>query len=334
MINKSFYSILLLSSFMMMLSCGDYSRVVKGDDYNRKLQKAEELYDNESYNKALVLYEQVYQRHPRDDKGELAYYKLGKTYYKMKDFYMSSYYFSHFVGRFPRSKHVEESTFYSAMSSFHNSPDPALDQEDTHTAIRELQYFISNFPNSRRVDSCNILMDELRAKLETKALMAVKMYDRMEKYAAAVTSSESFLEDYPRSSSKLEVVMIMLTNASKLAEKSVFSKRQERLENVVAIYDKYREELQLSKHLSKAITIAENARQDLEEVDEIVTFERIQELYSLSQQSSKAKKIEYLEETLKLYYTFAQRYPNSDYLKRAEEIYNRAERERQNTYSY
>lgn len=326
--------ILFFALIQLTPSCSEYNKIVKDDDYDKKLMKAEELYNSGSYNRALVLYEQVYQRHPRDDKGETSYYKLGMTYYNLEDYYMSAYYLSNFVGKFPRSKRVEDAMYYSALSSVRNSPSPSLDQEDTEKAINDLQYFISRYPNSRRVDTCNQMMDDLRAKLEKKALLSVELYDRMQKYQAAVTAAESFLEEYPQTEHRLRIVMLMLENQSVLAEKSVFSKRKERLEKIMEIYEKHREELQMSKHFAKAVKISEDAGESLEEVDEIVTFEEIQNLYKLSQQASKAKKIEYLEETLKLYYTFVQRYPRSSYLGRAEEIFNRAERERQNTYSY
>lgn len=332
--NSIRYIFLLLLVVSTITSCSDFNKIVKNDDYDKKLQKAEELYSEKSYNRALVLYEQVYQRYPSDKRGELSYFKLGKSYYQLEDFYMSSYYFGNFANRFPSSDKVEESLYFSALSSVANSPSPSLDQEETELAINELQFFVSKFPQSRRVDSCNILMDKMRGKLEQKAFDALKLYDKMERYNAAVFSAESFLEDYPRSDRKLEVVMIKLENAFTLADKSVFSKRKERLEKVLEIYDLYQNEIQMSKYFSKAADISEKAAQRLEAVDEIVSYEDIKDMYAKSQTASKAKKIEYLEETLKLYYTFVQRYPRSEYLSRAEEIFNRAEKERQNTYSY
>lgn len=328
------YIVTILLTVTSLISCSDFNKIVKHDDYDKKLRKAEELYQKESYNRALVLYEQVYQRYPSDERGELSYFKLGKAYYELEDYYMSSYYFSNFANRFPSSDKLEESLYYSALSSVANSPSPSLDQEETELAINELQFFISRFPNSRRIDSCNILMDQMRGKLEQKAYDAVKLYDKMERYNAAVFSAESFLENYPRSDRRMEIIMLQLENAFLLADKSVFSKRKERLEKVIAIYDLYQYDIQMTKHFSKAATISEKAGQRLEDVDEIVSYEKLKDTYAKSQTASKAKKVDYLEETLKLYYTFAQRYPRSEYLSRAEDIFNRAEKERQNTYSY
>ena len=320
--------------FTITISCSEYGKIVKGDDYEQKFQKAEQLYESGSFNRALVLYEQVYQRFPKDQKGETSYYKLGKTYFNQGDFYMSAYYFSNFANRFPTSRYLEDAVYHSALSAVHNSPDVSLDQADTETAINELQYFVQRFPNSRKVDTCNLLMDELRLKIETKAYDAVMMYAKMDRFRATVASAEAFLEDFPRSEYRLEVAFLLLENAYTLANRSVPSKKKERLEHVLDIFEKYRTEFQMSKYINKALIISEKAGRELEEADEIDLYEQMLSMYNRSQTASSTKKMEYLEETLKLYYTFAQRYPSSSLLNKAEEIYQRAERERSSTYSY
>lgn len=326
---------ILLSALMLtLISCSDYSRIVKDDNYKEKLAKAEDLFRDNSFNRALVLYEQVYQRHPSDEMGEKSYFKLGMTYFKQEDYYMAAYYFGNFPRRFPRSNNVQDAMYYSALSTFKTSPSHTLDQEDTELALNELQAYVSQFPNSRRVDTCNLLMDELRKKLEDKAWDGVKMYDRMSKYNAAVFSAKAFLEDFPTTDRRLEAAFLMMENAFVLAEKSVFSKRKDRYQKVIDMYDIYQDDFQVSRYVGDAFTLYEKAQKGLEEVDEQVTFEEIENLYNKAQRSSTAKKSEYLEETLRLYYNFAQRYPNSEYMSRAEEIFRRAEREKQSTYSY
>jgi outer membrane protein assembly factor BamD len=332
---KDFFKIVAFVALLaLVFSCSEYSRIVKDDNYTEKLEKAEELYASGSYNRALVLYEQVYQRHPADNKGELSYFKLGMTYFQQKDYFMSAYYFGQFPARFPKSNRVQDAIYHSAVSSFKTSPSHTLDQEDTEAALSELQYYVSRYPNSPRVDSCNMMMSELRQKLEDKAWEAVLMYDRMERYNAAMHSAQAFIQDFPNTSRKLEAAFLMMRNAYILADKSVFSKKRERYERVIEIYDLYRDEFQMSRYIGDAMNYFERAQNGLEEVEEVVMFDEIETNYERAQRASQAKKVEYLEETLKLYYNFAQRYPNSSYMSRAEEIFRRAERERQNTYSY
>lgn len=334
MLKKSSFYLFLLTSILVLSACSDFSRIVKGDNYELKLAKAEELFEQTSYNRALVLYEQVYQRYPKDEKGELAYFQLGMTYFNMDDFFSSSYYFTNFVERFRSSRRVEQAMYYSAMSAVNLSPAPSLDQEETITAINELQLFISSFPTSPYIDSCNRLMDDMRLKLEVKAYNTVMLYDKMERFNAAKTSAASFLDEFPASTFKDEIAFVQMRNAFELANRSVFRKKRDRLDKVLEIYDEYRETFQMSKYMGKTAVMVEEATNELQAVEEQVIFEELVDAYNRSQQVSAAKKIEYLEETLNLYYTFVQRFPSSSFKGRAEEIYMRAERERSNTYSY
>ena len=90
-------NILIISFFHVMLSsCADYNKVVKGDDYERKFQLANELFTDKQYLRSVTLYEQVYQRMPKTGEGELSYFRIGKSYYEVEDYYMAGYYLGAF----------------------------------------------------------------------------------------------------------------------------------------------------------------------------------------------------------------------------------------------
>src|SRR5690554_7760515 len=74
---KIITQILSISFLLLMItSCSDFQKVVKGDDYEEKFLQANRFYDNGSYTKALTLYEQIYQRLPNTDKGQVSYYRI------------------------------------------------------------------------------------------------------------------------------------------------------------------------------------------------------------------------------------------------------------------
>ena len=84
---------LICSLCLVLVSCSNYNEVIKGDDYVKKFELANQLFDNEEFLKSIVLYEQIYQHSPKSGEGELAYYRLGTSYYKSEDYYMAGYYF-------------------------------------------------------------------------------------------------------------------------------------------------------------------------------------------------------------------------------------------------
>ena len=228
--------LLLLAIVLFFTSCSEYQKVVKSDDYELKFSFANQMFDNEKYNKSIVLYEQIYQNSPKTDQGQVSYYRLAKSYYNLKDYYMAGYYFNAFIQRFPYSNKVEESLFMVAMCSVKNSPEFHLDQEETNVAINNIQQFINEYPNSELVDSCNRIIDDLRFKIEIKEFEAVKLYSKTESYKAAVTSAQLFIEKYPRSTFVEESWAILIKNSFFLAKNSVASKKRERYEQSIERY--------------------------------------------------------------------------------------------------
>ncbi len=232
-----FKNILIISFCHLILSsCADYNKVVKGDDYVRKFEMANELFTKNEFMRSVTLYEQVYQRMPKTGEGELSYFRIGKAYYEENDYYMAGYYLGAFTQRFPFSPKAQECLFLSAMCSVNNSPEMSLDQVETELAINNLQQFIDKYPTSNLVDSCNQIMDKLRFKLESKEYDAVKLYSKTQNYRAAATTSITFMEDYPRSIYKEEVFYILIKNSRFLAVNSIENKKRERIEETIERY--------------------------------------------------------------------------------------------------
>lgn len=226
----------LVITVIIFGSCSEYQKVVKSDDYQLKFHQANELFDKQKYNKSIVLYEQVYQNSPKTDQGQVSYYRLAKSYYNLGDFYMSGYYFNSFIQRYPYSSKVEESLFMVAMCSVKNSPEFHLDQEETNIAINKVQQFINEYPESKLVDSCNNIIDNLRLKLEIKDFEKVKLYSKTESFKAATTAAQIFLENYPRSKFTEEVWYLLVKNSFSLSKNSISSKKKERFEQTIERY--------------------------------------------------------------------------------------------------
>jgi outer membrane protein assembly factor BamD len=318
-------SVALLTS--VLFSCSDYQKIVKGDNYEKKFLHANRMFEKETYTKALTLYEQIYQRYPKTDKGEVAYYRIARSYYAIEDYYMAGYYFNQFTQRYPFSDNAEESLFMTAICSVKNSPKPSLDQEETDLALNDLQLFVQRYPESDLIDSCNRTMDRLRYKLEFKKFEAVQLYDRMENNRAAVASSQSFLQDYPRSIHIKEAAFIQFRNSYELAVKSIISKKKERVEDAMETYAKYSYLFDNESYEKRAIKYNENLSNELIFVAEQYAYKDIIEAYEMSRSTSEQKKVYYLEETLKRFDNFDKKYPSSELLEKAKAIQKRAKKE-------
>ncbi len=222
---KYVFSSLLL---LILLSCSGYNKVLKSDDYKQKFELANQLYDDKKYDRCIGLYEQYYQRYSKSGEGEVAYYRLGKASFAIEDWYLASYYLGSFQNKFPYSTKVEETVFLAAICSVENSPEASLDQNETEMAIGDLQTFVQRFPNSELVDTCNVIMNKLRFKLETKDVLNVRLYSKTQNYRAATVTAKAFLENYPKSTYRQEMSSILVRNSFQLTINSVEVKKEER----------------------------------------------------------------------------------------------------------
>lgn len=260
------YLIFVLSA-LILVGCNGYNQALKSDDYKLKFEMANNLYDGGQEVRSIALYEQVYQRIPKTGEGELSYFRIGKAYYIGGDYYMAGYFFGQFAQRFPSSPKAEEALFLSAMCSVQNSPQSSLDQNETELALNDLQQFINLYPNSNLIDSCNHTIDRLRFKLEEKAFSAVKQYSKTENYRAAVSSSITFVEDYPMSSFKEEISYLLVLNSYFLAKNSVENKKIERIDQTIERYRNFVAEFPESRYsgmLAKYSDMASEYRKEVE----------------------------------------------------------------------
>lgn len=234
---RSFF--ILIAVLSVFSSCSDYYHLSKEKSTATNEEKkvaAIQYYEDEEYLKAITLLDQVMAFYNLTAEGEELNYIYCMSNYYLGDFYLSGYYFKRFIRKYPKSKHAEEALFLSSLCSVQNSPQYSLDQTETYNALDQMQIFIDEYPNSNRIDTCNLLMDNLRAKLEIKQFEYAKLYYQTENYQAAVVALEQTLQKYPESTYKEEILYLVVMSNFKLAINSIEEKKLERLNNTLKSY--------------------------------------------------------------------------------------------------
>ncbi|MCQ2976206.1 MAG: outer membrane protein assembly factor BamD [Bacteroidales bacterium] len=226
--NKFLKLLALLLLSISVVSCGEFSKLLKGNDYDLKYTKGFEYYENKKYDKALQIFEQITTVYRGLEKGEKLMFYYSMCNYKVKDYYSAGYYFRKFASTYPHSEYNEEAMFMGAYCYYLDSPKSSLDQESTDLAIAEFELFISKYPNTSRKDTCNILLDELRRKLQDKSYDNAYLYYKLGYYRAANVSLKNSIKDFPDSPYKEEILYYSAKSMYLYADQSVAEKKLER----------------------------------------------------------------------------------------------------------
>jgi outer membrane protein assembly factor BamD len=253
MSKKLFFILTIISLFAA--GCSKYQKILKSSDMDAKYTAAVEYYDQEKYDKALPLFEEMIPLFRGSGKAEKIYYYYCYCNFNLEFLYASAYHFKKFSITYPTSKHAEETLFMSAYSNYLMSPSPTLDPTDTYSAINSLQLFINAYPENELVDSSNVLMDKLRSKLEDKSYLNSKQYYKIFNYKAAIVALNNTLKDFPETEYREEITFLILKSHFHLTENSIKEKKSERINDTIEAYYTFVDSFGESKHLKEAQTI-------------------------------------------------------------------------------
>jgi len=262
---KSIY-ILLLS--LLLVSCGEYSKLVKSADSNLKFEKAKEYYAKKKYMQAATLFESVLYAFKGTEKGEEALYLLGMSYLNNKEYLTARSYFSSYFRSYPRGKYAEESKFYVGFCYYKDSPNPKFDQSSTTKALEELFLFSEFFPQSDRLPEVLTMVKEMQEKLAYKAYLNATLYYKLgnymgNNYLSAVVAASNAIKEYPDSKHREELAFIILKSKYQQAEKSVQEKMEERYRDTVDEYYNFTNDFPNSKYAKEARQMLEKSQKRL-----------------------------------------------------------------------
>jgi len=246
-------------------SCSEYQKALKSEDVAVKFTAATKMYEAKKYNKAIRLFEQIAPAYKGKPQAERMFYMYSQSLYKTEQYYLAGYQFESFASSYPKSEKLEEASFLGAKCYTYLSPVYSLDQTDTYKAIDKLQNFIDQFPESANLAEANVLVKNLREKLEKKAFENAKIYNTIADYKAAMIAFDNFLINFPGTPYKEKALFYKLDSAYNLAINSIPSKMEERLLNAKAAYNTFVKFKADSEFKSKADAMSARIENDLKQ---------------------------------------------------------------------
>ena len=242
----------ILAIILLLTSCNKFDKILKSNDYDAKYQAAMQYYNENSYSKAIQLFENLIMHYHGKENAENISWYYAQSLMAEKDYFSAGYQFKNFFKRFPYSERAEDALYLAADCKYHESPEYYLDQRLTKEAIQEYESFVDRYPGSIHIPEINNHLDELRNKLMRKDYEIAYGYYKVESYNSAYVSLQRFLNNYPDSPLKEDAMFYMLASGYEYGMGSQESKMKERLQQVVNDFDRFATSFKDSKYLAQA----------------------------------------------------------------------------------
>ena len=265
--NKAKITLGICAICFALASCTGFNKLLNSNDYEAKYQAAMDYYNNNSYSKAIQLFENLTLHYRgKENAEEIAWY-YAQALYKEKDYYTAGYQFKRFTRQFPYSERNEEAAFLSAYCKYMESPAYSLDQKQTREAIEEFETFAERWPRSPHMPEVNNYLDEMRVKLMKKDFEIAYGYYYIEEYRAAYEQFKQFLNLYPEAPTREEAMYYQLESGYLYAIGSREDKQKERLQQVLNDFEKFSSSFADSKRLGAAQNLYSKARAALTDLE-------------------------------------------------------------------
>lgn len=256
----------LLICIALLGSCRGFEKIRKSSDVNYKLTKANEYFDKKDYQHANELYKELMPIMKSTRNYETLFYRYAYTFYYLKDYVESSYYFKNFTEYFPTSKDAEECEFMSAVSLYKYAPKSSLDQSNTVKSLEAMESYANKYPNSKRIAEANSYIEKSRLKMESKQADAANLYYNIYQYKAATVAYRSVMHNYPDSpNSDLYQFMIMKAMI-KYARKSIPEKQEERFASAISAFNELKDNYPKSKYIAEATKLYAEADNNVKKI--------------------------------------------------------------------
>lgn len=265
------YSVLTIALALMVSSCNkEFDNAMKSTDKDVILKAANDFYAKKKWDTALQLYERLPNLVAGTPEAADVAFKQAYANYYDKNYKLAGMRFKTFAANNPSDQRREEAAYMSAICYYKGSYEYDLDQENTISAIDELQSFLDTYPGSDKTEDVKKKIDELTNRLEYKAYQNALQYYKMAQYLAADVTFENVLEDYPAIKYKPEIYGYMMRSKERLAVNSIFDKKADRLDNAIAFTRQVEREYPNSQNSKDAVQIRGDLEREKTNFDKLV----------------------------------------------------------------
>ncbi|MEN9918410.1 MAG: outer membrane protein assembly factor BamD [Bacteroidota bacterium] len=225
-------------TLLITTSCGEYNKILKSTDYEKKYTYAKKYFDEKKYSRAITLLEEVVPIFKGTSHAQESAFLLAQSYFYDKDYTTATQFYAAYYNTYPKGEYAELARFNAAYGLYLDSPDAKLDQSSTYKSMQQFQNFLEMYPQSEKKEQVRGYLFEMQEKLALKEYLTCRLYFNLanymgNNYESCVVTAREALKSYPYSKYIEEFQILILRSRYELASKSVEERKPERFRHVI-----------------------------------------------------------------------------------------------------
>ncbi len=148
--------------------------------------------------KAVEVFQAIVDDGPFSEYGQLAQYKAGLAHVALRDYEAAVGAFEQVISRYPDSPLIDDARFQIAQASLKGTFRAGYDQSPTDLALRELDAFLREYPQSELSDEAARRLKELRERRAQHEYQVAQFYERRRHPESARIYYETIVDRYPQ----------------------------------------------------------------------------------------------------------------------------------------
>ena len=150
--------------------------------------------------KAIEIFQAIVDDGPFSEYGQLAQYKLGLAHLALEDYEAAVSAFEQLTSRYPDSPLVDDAHYQIAQASLKGTFKSGYDQSPTDLAVRELEAFLRQYPDSGLSGEAAAKVQELRERRAEHEYHVAQFYERRRRRTSALIYYETIVNQFGKTS--------------------------------------------------------------------------------------------------------------------------------------
>lgn len=283
-------SILFFAAFTAFFcsGCSEYDKIGRNIPTDHFYEYAKQWYAEGYYNQAAQALGESIAMLKGTEKGEESLFLLCMSSYYARNYDAAASYFKRYYTVYPNGIYTEKAHYYAGMALELGAPEIKLDQTSTLEAVSEFQNYLELYPAGSMSEEAQKKIFELQDRLVEKEYLSAKLYYDLgsyfgncsgggSNYQACIVTAENAIKDFPYTSRREDLSMLILQAKFDLAKESVEEKKVERYHAAIDEYYGFTGEYPESKYRAQAESLFRQAKKFVDKKEGNATSETPEE---------------------------------------------------------